>query len=315
MLTDEEKKWSWAARSDDGSAVVTQARKGGVCTVEGPGWKSSECLGDAMQLHFVSADGKKVLEIDTLPEQGTDWHTAEVVRLYSEGKLIHRTNAGALAPKESALKKFQVRFAWVEGSAGLPGPRPTHAGPDAVELTPVGGKKMKLGFDGSGIPPPLAAKTGTEPASCDGLMQWTDAEGETHFTDSIRNVPAGHRSKIKCMAGGQLTVVGAAPLPKGRPGGLPGDYGSAGFPAPGPAPEPRNVKQVYCAFSILQKAKSTKNITVIGGDRLKHSYCVTATLAEAIADCDRQRKQWSGETAACQCTDDATFIGDRCSPQ
>lgn len=193
-------KWSWQARSRDYKVTVAQTpRAPGECVVKTTGaseeWSVDACLGDNTLLYFASGDGSGLLVIDPLPSFEKTWHTAEVVKLYTRGKLVASTNAGGLVEKSSKLRMLTKRFAWLSGAGGLPGVAPDYFVEDVIQGTAVDGASFRLGFTPASIPKPMTPTEVRANAVLEsgGTLTWTDEEGETHFTNDPRQIPEKYR--------------------------------------------------------------------------------------------------------------------------
>lgn len=311
-----DQQWVWTARSADGTASVEQRLLSpGHCVVEGRGgaepWTVEECRGDAIKLHFVSADGRGLLVIDALPEKGSDWGAPMVVSLYTLGKPTAQTNAAALLENPGHLRKFSSRYAWLQGTGGLPGVGPHYLDAQLVEATTVNNRVLKLGFTAPEIPPavlrPVEAQGSAPALKCSGMLEWSDASGETHYTDSLGEVPEPFRKRVKCTAGGEIAVVAAVDHPR------PVAVAAPGQPAPQLIVVP-NPTQVYCSYTNLQKREGGLDIAFPGaGVRSNHSFCAPGTIAEAAARCERDAKARFPDPSPCSCTADKATVASRCN--
>jgi hypothetical protein len=157
-------KLQWSAQSSDGRVTIRQtARALDACEVSSRGgsvtWTIQQCLSDSLAMHFVSPDGARLLVLDTLPRTGTGadgWALAEVAVLFERGVALSRTSAGAMVTDASKLARFAAHFAWARGTGGLEGSAEPTLTADglAVSLTSADGQTFRLGFDGTGFPPP-----------------------------------------------------------------------------------------------------------------------------------------------------------------
>ncbi len=319
-LTGEARKWTWTVSSQDGRASVSQRFLGpGQCRVESsgatPAWSVEECRGDSLQLHFVSPDGRRLLVLDAMPQAQESWRVAPVAWLYEGGALVSSTNAGAFVTDEKKLMRVGSRFAWLAGTNGLPGVAPAYAAAGFVDGTTVAGNAIHVGFDGTGIPAPVAAPrpaAAVELPECDGMMEWTDAQHQTHYTDNAASVPARFRKAIRCTSGGDIAVVHGPKLKSPPPSP------TFGHPPPAAGEEPATAAKgatVYCVFDYEKVVrKSTKDITVVGNTSvmMKDSYCTSGSVSDATRRCNRKAQAEHAGAGPCSCTDDATYISTRC---
>lgn len=171
------------------------------------------------------------------------------------------------------------------------------------------------------LPPPVvpAASAGSAPAMPD--LTQTDlpepaerglsAEKCAAFVSQYRaGCPAhcaqqdANRTSDVCWKGCEaalpilLSRAGCAPVPS-----APAPAGSAAPPKPTEPARPRSVEpaatgQTYCAYFLPD-------------GNTHFSYCLSQPLAEAQASCQAKLAREKIE-GTCDCTDDSTFIGDRC---
>lgn len=208
-------KGAWTARSRDYKVTVQQMPSApGQCVVKSSsatdGWSVNTCLGDNTLLYFASADGTGLLVIDPFPAFERTWQTAPVVRLYTRGELTAFTNAGALVNQRQKLRMSEKRFAWLQGTGGLPGAPPKYVLEDVLEGTTADGARMRLGFNADSIPKPMNSTevVANEVLESGGVLSWTDEKGETHFTNDPRRVPGKFRTAAeRKIDGGMIGVM------------------------------------------------------------------------------------------------------------
>lgn len=150
------KDLSWSTVSQDGSAVLSQsADLGGrcrrVCNAAPSGselWNAEGCIGERIDLRFVSNDCEKVVVLHQLPKttaSSANWPQVEVAHVYTRGKLDYAVAAGGAVRNFRQIRSAGTTFYWLAGALGVPGERP-HYAPDgsAVLFTTVDGTAQSI---------------------------------------------------------------------------------------------------------------------------------------------------------------------------
>jgi hypothetical protein len=222
-LAEEKPELSWTASSADGRAEVRQTRsregKDWRCTTTATVstpleqtevvWKWDTCLATREQLKFVSPDGHRLLVLDSLPRLvGQDWRGLELVTLHEQGLRLKFLRAGTAVRAPEVRREPFSGLAWVKGTAGLPGTPPKYSDDgSAIEFETVDGQTFRLGFDGTGFPPP--SEEARAFMAEEGLYRYTDARGTTRVVNSVDDIPERYRSRAARVRG-EVTVQPAS---------------------------------------------------------------------------------------------------------
>ena len=150
------KDLSWSAVSQDGTAVLSHsANETGKCRRwcnDAPNaselWNAEGCIGEKIDLRFISNDCEKVVILHQLPKataHAANWPQVEVGHVYTRGKLDYAVAAGGAVRNFRQIRSAGTTFYWLAGALGVPGERPRYA-PDgaAVLFTTVDGTAQSI---------------------------------------------------------------------------------------------------------------------------------------------------------------------------
>jgi hypothetical protein len=143
--------YNWSAFSADSEVELRQqAEAPGNCRVtcrlgERELWSAERCLGQRLDLRFISRDCERVAVLHPFPRMPGRWQVVELAHVYRRGELDYVVQAAGLLREERRLKRSGVNAYWLQGTMGNPGEPPRYnAEGTQVELVALDGQKLTL---------------------------------------------------------------------------------------------------------------------------------------------------------------------------
>lgn len=143
--------YNWSAFSVDSEVELRQeAQAPGRCRItcrmgERELWSAERCLGERLDLRFLSRDCERVAVLHPFPSMPGRWQVVELAHVYRRGELDYVVQAAGLLREERRLKRSGRNAYWLQGTMGNPGEPPRYnAEGTLVELVALDGQKLTL---------------------------------------------------------------------------------------------------------------------------------------------------------------------------